>query len=236
MSTTTPAPAGGAQAPPDGAAAARRRAAACADAAAGVGTTSALALGLMFAIEVPTDGPFVFGTTNDVLGAAFNVLVIPVYAELGAELPPGPTRRVLLPLTVGASVVGAASGALLVARVLPFGPSTALSTASIAVQATWMLVSNDRLLRRSDFPRRLGRLGRAIGAAQLLGGAVVGAGLALRRGSLGRRAAFVAGGVPGVAAWALWPAWFYLAARYLDRARPAAAPTDRERAGSAGQR
>ncbi|TRW43241.1 hypothetical protein FJ693_18375, partial [Georgenia yuyongxinii] len=146
--------------------------------------TSGLALGLMFAIEVPTDGPFHFGLTNDVLGAAFNLLVIPVYTELGSELPPGPTRDLLLPAAIGAGAVGAASGALLVARVLPFAPSSALSTAAIAVQAVWMFVSNDRLLRRPDFPRRLGRLGRAIGAAQLLGGAVVGAGLALPRGSL----------------------------------------------------
>ncbi|MFD1504261.1 hypothetical protein FE374_04240 [Georgenia yuyongxinii] len=237
MSTTTPGPAG--RDPATGLRAgplSRRRAATCADAAAGVGTTSGLALGLMFAIEVPTDGPFVFGATNDVLGAAFNLLVIPVYAELGSELPPGRTRDVLLPAAIGAGAVGAASGTLLVARVLPFAPSTALSTAAIAVQAVWMLVSNDRLLRRPDFPRRLGRLGRVIGAAQLLGGAVVGAGLALPRGSLGRRAAFVVGGLPGVAAWALWPAWFYLAARYLDQPAPAEVPAGGDRPGSAGER
>jgi hypothetical protein len=170
------------------------------------------------------------------LGVAFNLLVIPVYTELGSELPPGPARSFLLPAAVGAGAVGAASGTLLLARVLPFAPSSALSTAAIAVQAAWMLVSNDRLLRRPDFPRRLGRLGRAIGAAELLGGAVAGAGLALPRGSLGRRAAFVVGGLPGVAAWALWPAWFHLAARYLDQPAPADVPVGGERPASAGER
>ena len=200
----------------------RAGAARCARVAGGTATGGLVTLAVMFAVEVPKGGPFVFGTTNDALGVVSNVLFLPVFAHLGSELPAGPTRDVLLPATLGATVLGAVSGALLVARVLPFAPSTVLSMAAAETQAMWMLVAHDRLLRLPGFPRRLGRLGRAIGAAMLSGSLVAGLGLALPSGSLARRVAFIAGAVPGAAAWAAWPAWLHLAARYLD-GPPAAA-------------
>jgi hypothetical protein len=200
----------------------RDGAARCARIASGTATGGLVTLAAMFAVEVPKGGPFIFGTTNDALGVASNVLFLPVFAHLGAELPAGPARDVLLPVTLGATVLGAASGALLVARVLPFAPSTVLSMAAAETQAVWMLVTHDRLLRLQGFPQRLGRLGRAIGAAMLSGSVVAGLGLALPRGSTARRVAFIAGAVPGVAAWAAWPAWLQLAARHLE-GPPAAA-------------
>lgn len=196
----------------------RAQAATCARVATGTTTAGWVTLAAMFAVEVPKGGPFIFGTTNDVLGVASNVLFLPVFAHLGSELPAGPTRDVLLPATLGATAVGALSGALLVARVLPFAPSTAISMAAAEAQALWMLVAHDRLLKLPGFPRPLGRLGRAIGAAMLSGGAVAAVGLAFPAGSAARRMAFIAGALPGVAGWIAWPAWLHLAARYLDGA------------------
>jgi hypothetical protein len=194
----------------------RSRAAACARVATWTGTAGLVTLGVMFAVEVPRGGPFVFGTTNDVLGVVTNVLFLPVFAALGSELPAGPARDVLLPVTLAATVAGAASGALLVARALPFAPSTAVSVASIEVQAVWMLLTHQRLLRLPDFPAQLGRLGRAIGAAMLCGSVVAGLSQALPRDSRLRTATLVAGAVPGLASWLAWPTWLHLASRHLE--------------------
>lgn len=193
----------------------RRRAALCGDAAAVTGVTAGVALGLMFAIEVPTDGPFVFGTTNDVLGGLYQLLIIPVLVEVGKELPEGTVRRVLQPLTVAAAAAGAASSALLVARVLPFPASTAVSMVAIGVQAGWMVAAGSQLLRRESFPRRTARLAQLIGVGFLGGGATVALGYALPAGSVGRWGLFIAGGLPGAATWIGWPLWYHLVARHL---------------------
>jgi hypothetical protein len=193
---------------------ARERAARCAGAAAGVGAAGAVSLALMFGVETPRGGPYVFGATNDVLGVAFDVLAIPVFAELSADLPDGPVRRLLAPAVLAASGTAAASGALLVARVLPFAPSTAVSVAGMEVQAAWLLLAG-RQLRDAGAPRDVGALGAAIGAGMLGGALVAGLGLLFPRTSAGRRVLFYAGAAPGALAWALWPLWFHRVARYL---------------------
>lgn len=200
----------------------RAQAARCARIATGTTTGGLAALAAMYAVEVPRGGPFIFGTTNDVLGVASNVLFVPVFARLGSDLPAGPTRDVLLAVSLGATAVGALSGALLVARVLPFAPSTVLSMAAAETQAVWMLAAHDLLLRRPGFPRPLGRLGRAIGAAMLSGSAVAAVGLAFPSGGVARRVAFITGAVPGVAGWVAWPVWLHLVARYLEGPPPTA--------------
>jgi prepilin signal peptidase PulO-like enzyme (type II secretory pathway) len=182
--------------------------------AVGVDVAAVATLGLMFAIEVPKGGPFIFGTANDALGAVHNVLLAPVVAQVSAELPPGPVRQVLVPVTLTSCAVGAASSALLVARVLPFPPSTALSIAAITVQSAWLLGVSGHL-RARPMGRRAGDVARAIGIGTLAGGAVAAVGALLPRGSRARRVLLVAGGAPAAAAWVAWPAWFHLAARYL---------------------
>lgn len=196
----------------------RHLAAVAADVAVPVDVAAIATLGLMFAIEVPKGGPYPFGTTNDVLGAVHNALLLPVVAELSAELPPGPVRQVLAPAALASCAVGSASSALLVARVLPFAPSTALSIAAITVQSAWLLAVSGHL-RSQPAGRPAGDVARGIGAGALAGGAVAAIGALLPRGSHARRVLLVAGGVPGAVAWLAWPVWLHLAARYL-RARP----------------
>lgn len=189
-------------------------AATCAQVAVGVDVAGAVALGLMFALEVPTGGPYRFGTTNDVLGAVHNALLVPVVTAIADELPPGPVREVYTPVVLGSCAVGAASSALLVARALPFTPSTVLSVLAGAVQSTWLLATS-RQLRSQAESRALGEVGRAIGVGTIAGGAVAGVGALLPHGNPARRALLVTGMVPGAAAWLAWPAWLHLAARYL---------------------
>lgn len=174
-----------------------------------------VALGLMYAIEVPRGGPYVFGTTNDLLGVVGQVLVMPVMAEVAAELPERRARDTLLGAGLVGCAVGAASGALLVARVLPFAPSTVISLAAMEVQAAWMLVAGARLQRTRAFPGGLARLGRAIGGGMLVGGAIAGSGLLIPRDSRVRRAVVGAGVAPGAAAWLAWPIWLHLVGRHL---------------------
>ncbi len=185
----------------------------------GVDVAAVATLGLMFAIEVPKGGPFIFGTTNDALGAVHNVLLAPVVAEISGELPPGPVRQVLAPLALASCAVGAASSALLVARVLPFRPSTALSIAAITVQSAWLLGVSGHL-RSQPAGRGAGEVARAIGAGALAGGAVAAVGAVLPRDSRARRVLQVAGGAPAAAAWVAWPVWLHLAARYLRSEAP----------------
>jgi len=197
----------------------RDLAARAADVAVPVDVAAIATLGLMFAIEVPKVGPFIFGTTNDALGAVHNVLLAPVVAEISGELPPGQARQVLAPLALASCVVGAASSALLVARVLPFRPSTALSMAANGVQAAWLLGVSGHLRSRPT-GRRAGDVARAIGIGTLAGGAVAAVGALLPRESSARRAVLVAGAVPGSVAWLAWPLWLHFAARYLHAPDP----------------
>ncbi len=192
-----------------------------ADVGVAVDAAAAATLGLMYVIEVPRGGPYLFGTTNDMLGVVHNALLFPVVAEVSAELPPGPIRQVLAPVTLASCAVGSASSALLVARVLPFAPSSALSIAAITVQSAWLLAVSGHL-RSQPTGRTAGDLARGIGVGALAGGAVAAIGALLPRGSRGRRVLLVAGGVPGAVAWLAWPVWLRLAARYL-RAQPVAA-------------
>src|SRR4029453_442821 len=103
-------------------------------AAAAVGVAGVATLGAMYAVEVPRGGPYVFGTINDPTAAEFNVLVIPVILQIHRRVPPAPWTEPAKWIAVAACAAGAASSSLLVLRVLDFGPSTAISVASIVLQ------------------------------------------------------------------------------------------------------
>lgn len=172
-------------------------------------------LAIMFAVEVPRGGPYRFGTANDALGAAHHALLAPVVVALARELPPGPARDVLTPVALASCAVGAASSALLVARVLPFRASTALSLVAMAGQGAWVWAAGGHL-RSRESSRALGELGRAIGAGTAVGAALAGLGALLPHGRA-RRLVLVTAGVPAAAAWLAWPVWLHLAARHLRR-------------------
>jgi len=200
-----------------------RTAARFAYAAAGVGGAGAATLGLMFAIEVPRNGPFVFGRINDICGGIFNLAVIPVIFQVQRHLEETrlePTRRTKAAgwLVVGLSAAGSASSFLLVLEKLDFAPSTGISVAAIIAQAAWFLEVHRRLLKTEAYPRKLAKLGRFIGGAVLVALPMAGIGFSGQVPPWLRWSAGGTGVVLGSAAWLAWPCWYFLAGRHLSHA------------------
>ncbi len=187
--------------------------------AAAVGVAGVLTLGAMYAVEVPRGGPFVFGTINDATGAVFNLLVIPVILQVHKRLPKAAWTEPLKWVTVAACAAGATSSALLVLKVLDFGPSTAVSVAAIVIQGVWFLVANNRLLHAGDYPNGLAKLGRFIGGALLIGLPVAGLGFLVPGPEWLRFAAMGLGIAAGASAWIAWPYWYFKAGKFLGHRR-----------------
>jgi hypothetical protein len=96
----------------------------CAYYAAGLGGVNLVTLGLMYAIEVPRNGPYLFGAINDFGGGLYFLTSIPVIWQVHRRLDDGPLSRTALWTVVGSSVAAAGSSFLLAFKVIPFAPST----------------------------------------------------------------------------------------------------------------
>jgi len=76
----------------------------CAYAAAGLGGVNLVTLGLLYAVEVPRDGLYVFGTINDFGGGLYFLASAPVLAELHRRLDDdSPASRAALAAVLGSS-------------------------------------------------------------------------------------------------------------------------------------
>jgi hypothetical protein len=194
-----------------------RTAAKFAYAAAGLGVVGVASLAAMYAIEVPKNGPFIFGTINDATGGVFNLVIIPVVVQVHRRLRRTPGSEAGKWLVIISSATGAASSFLLVFKKLDFTVSTGITVGAMAVQAIWFLLANRSLLAAGGgYPRDLGKLGQFIGGAlmaalPIAGLAVIGQGPAWLRRGIGS-----AGIAVGASAWAAWPYWYFLAARHLS--------------------
>lgn len=188
----------------------------CAYAAAGLGGANLVTLGLMYAIEVPRNGPFVFGAINDFGGGLYFLSSIPVLWQIHRRLAADSAiSRAALGTVVGSSVAAAGSSFLLAFHVIPFAPSTAVTVGAILVQSVWVTVVNTKLLRRGGWPRWLARLGRGAGVTMLAGLPILSLGYLAPSGSALRKALFAVGGTLGSAAWVSWPVWYLLVGRSL---------------------
>jgi hypothetical protein len=172
----------------------------------------------MYAIEVPRNGPYLFGAINDFGGGLYFLTSIPVIWQVHRRLDDGPLSRTALWTVVGSSVAAAGSSFLLAFKVIPFAPSTAVTVGAILVQSVWVTVVNAKLLRRGGWPKRLARLGRGAGNAMLAGLPILSLGFLASHGSVLRYALFAIGGSLGGAAWISWPVWYLLVGRSLSRA------------------
>ncbi len=202
-----------------------RAASAFAFSAAAAGALGIATLAAMYAVEVPKGGPFVFGAINDATGAVFNVLAIPVILQVHQRLPKAPWTGPLKWVTVTACAAGATSSALLVFKVLDFGPSTAISVAAIVVQGAWFFVANNKLLHVEDYPQGLAKLGRFIGGAS---GSAPPPGWPGVPPSRARVAPLRDDGSGlhrgGASSWAVWPYWYFKAGRFLGHKQAAGVP------------
>ena len=142
-----------------------RTAAKFAYSAAGLGVVGVATLGAMFALEVPKNGPYVFGTINDATGGVFQLAVIPVLVQVHRRLRRTPGSEAAKWLVIAASGAGSASSFLLVAKKLDFTVSTGISMGAMVVQAGWFLLAHRALLKTGGYPRDLANLGQLIGGA-----------------------------------------------------------------------
>ena len=191
--------------------------------AAGVGALSFATLGAMYAVEVPKNGPYVFGTINDATGAVFNVVIIPVILQVHRRLRRTRGSEAGKWLVVTACAAGSASSFLLVFKQLDFNTSTAISIGALVVQAAWFLQAHRALLKAGGYPRGLAKLGKFIGGALVV--ALPLAGLAVvEQAPLWIRWGVGGAGVAlGAAAWIGMSYWCFLAGRHLSHAPAAAA-------------
>ncbi|QHK21529.1 hypothetical protein GU243_19570 [Pseudarthrobacter psychrotolerans] len=193
-----------------------RTAAKFAYAAAGIGVVGVATLGAMFAIEVPKNGPYVFGTINDATGGVFQLVIIPVILQVHRRLRRTPGSEAAKWLVIAASGAGSASSFLLVAKKLDFNVSTGISVGAMAVQAGWFLLAHRALLKTGGYPRDLAKLG------QFIGGALVVALPLAALTALEPAPAWIRWGIGGAglavgaAAWVAWPYWYFLAGRHLS--------------------
>ncbi|MFP5416870.1 MAG: hypothetical protein ACLGHZ_08325 [Actinomycetes bacterium] len=183
--------------------------------AAGLGVVAAAALAVMFAVEKPRGGPYVFGAVNDFTGGLYYAATIPVIVQIHRRLPDGPASRTALAAVVTGSAAASASGVLLSLHLIPFVPSTAVSIVGIVGQAVWTTATHHQLLDHGTYPRDLARAGRAIGLGMLAALPLVGGGLAAGAAPELQRALYGIGGALGGAAYLSWPLWFAAAGRRL---------------------
>lgn len=158
-----------------------------------------------------------WGPINDALSAAGNVVLAFLVPLLSSRAARTARSRAFVRVISAACLAAAASGALLVARVLPFEPSTAISMVVIVLQCGWMLWLNRAWARDPGMPRHIARFGSAFGAGLLGGMGLAGASLLLPWGSLAANALLIPGAVVGGAMWILWPLWFIALGRHLRR-------------------
>jgi hypothetical protein len=182
---------------------------------AGLGAVGVTTLATMYAVEVPRDGPYVFGAINDFTGGLFFLSSIPVVVQVHRRLGEGRGTTTSLWTVVGLSVAAAGSGVLLAFHVIPFTPSTAVTIGAITGHAVWFAAVHHKLLGRGGYPRGLARLGLRIGVSMLAGLSLVLGGLAAGDARPLRLALLGAGGLLGAGAWTAWPFWYYRAGQAL---------------------
>jgi hypothetical protein len=193
-----------------------RTAAKFAYAAAGLGVVGVATLAAMYAIKVPKNGPYIFGTINDATGGVFDLAVIPVIAQLHRRLRRTAGSEAAKWLVIAASGAGSASSFLLVAKKLEFNVSTGITVGAMVVQAGWFLLAHRALLKTGGYPRDLAKPGQFIGGA-LVVALPLAALTALEQAPAWIRWGMGGAGIAaGATAWVAWPYWYFVAARHLS--------------------
>jgi hypothetical protein len=184
-----------------------------------VGIVGIVTLGLMFAIEVPRGGPYVFGTTNDVAGAVFSALFIPLAVRLRRSAS-GRSFDRLTNVAIAASIAGIVLPLMLVAGMIPFERQVFMVVAVFEVQSLWLLATGRQLRRVAGIPAGMARLTVGVGASIIAGTAIAGAGFLLPSGSVPQIAVIGTGAILGAAGWIGWPLWYFAVGRALRRGLP----------------
>ena len=174
-------------------------------------------LGVMFVSLAQGGSAAPWGPINDALAAAGNILLTLVLPRISRNAARSALTRGFVRTTAVASLVSAVSGLLLVAGVLPFEPSTAISMVAIVLQCAWMLWLSRSWARDPRVPAAIWRFGLTTGLALLAGMVLVGASLLLPFGSTAANLLLIPGVACGGVAWLAWPLWYVLLGRHLRR-------------------
>lgn len=134
-----------------------------------LGLIASVMLLVMFATEVPYDGPYVFGAGYEVLTAVTNALTAALIMHLSHFAGPSAGEKVLTPVLAVLLIVGAGSGILLVAHVVSYTISVAVSIMVLFLQGVWLFWFNRQMHRRQLLPRGVSTFGWLIGLAVMVG-------------------------------------------------------------------
>lgn len=177
--------------------------------------TSGLFLLLMFISLALGGRADPWGPINDLLSGIANLLLAALIPVISRRAAGGRWERVGMWLTAGASVVGSAASFLLVAGVMPFEQSTAVSIAVILLQVLWMLWLNLRFRTDPGVPRPVSTFGLAFAGSMLTGLVAFSLSFLTAADNWLHTALQGLGGAVAGVAWLSWPLWFILLGRHL---------------------
>lgn len=186
-------------------------------ATAAVTLVASIFLLLTYLFEVPTNGPYYYGTVNDLFTALGGLMVAVLILGIsrGAENSTG--SLFLVRAAVAATLIGAIGALLLLVNLLPFVVSTIISMAVLLLQGIWMIWVNSRLYAKGEFPRLLARCGQIVGWGLLVGLTLVAISLLLPWLTIPQLLVLGVGVFIGGGVWLAWPLWFVLLSLHLRR-------------------
>jgi hypothetical protein len=174
-----------------------------------IGLVWVTCLGLFYATEITTDGPFIWGPIGDVATVIYNLLILPVLWRISILV-----SKVIWWIIFAFTIVVVVCTALMILGSMPFGIATGFLLVGILAQAVWFVLINRLLLKRENYPVRFGWFGLSAGAAVLIGFAIFEWGLILPQFI---QPLSIVGVTVGVIGWLSMPIWFLLAGGKLRR-------------------
>ena len=187
-------------------------------AAGATGILANLFLIAFYALQAthPEDGTYL-GSANDLVGSLGAAFMIPVAFALSGWLPERRLSLITTLVGLSAMAVLTVGGPLLVFGVLAFNVQARIMVVAWMILCLWLLLVNRGLRLSVGLRAPVARLGEALGAGTLAGGAVVGLGFLLPWMSWPQLVVFGAGGLLGVIGMLVTPVWFALLGRHLGR-------------------
>ncbi|GAB3128390.1 hypothetical protein [Glaciibacter psychrotolerans] len=134
-----------------------------------LGVIASVLLLLMFAVELPFNGPYGYGAGYEVLTAGASVLSAVLVLYLSRMARPGPSARVLAPALAILLIVEAAFALLLVLHLVAVEVSVAATLTVLVLEGIWLIWLNRRLGRLGAFSPFLSTFGWLIGACLTIG-------------------------------------------------------------------
>jgi hypothetical protein len=174
---------------------------------------------LMFLVEVPLNGPYLFGRTYDVLFAVSSVLSVFLIAHLGGKVKGSAGLRAVGLLVSVVLLAAAVSLVLLAVRSLNVWVAVPIAIGAVFLHGGWMFWANRRLGAEGYFPRLLSAWGWLTGAGLMIGLVIGAVGivalppLTIPQLLVLGLGIFLAGGI-----WVAWPVWYLMLGARLRKA------------------